>query len=42
MIQPEANPEDSGAVAKHLRTLSDAELSQVIASPCTQLGLAGC
>ena len=33
MIQPEANPEDANAVATHLRTVSDSELSQAIASP---------
>jgi hypothetical protein len=32
-MQPEAKPEDAEAVAKYLRALSDAELSQVVASP---------
>src|SRR5262245_40908446 len=38
MIQPETNPEDAKAVATHLRTLSDAELSQAIASPRVLVG----
>jgi hypothetical protein len=38
MIQPEANPEDAKAVATYLRTLSDAELSQAIASPRELVG----
>jgi hypothetical protein len=38
MIQPEANPEDAKAVAAHFRGLSDAELSQAIASPRVLVG----
>jgi|SRR5262245_32935902 len=38
MIQPETNPEDAKAVATHLRTQSDAELSQAIASPRVLVG----
>jgi hypothetical protein len=38
MIQPDANPEDAKAVARHLRMLSDAELSQAIASPLVLVG----
>ena len=38
MIQPEASLEDAKAVATHLRTLSDAELSQLIASPRVLVG----
>jgi hypothetical protein len=38
MIHSEANPEDAKAVARHLRMLSDAELSQAIASPRVLVG----
>ena len=37
-MQPEANPEDAKAVANHLRALSDADLSQAIASPRVLVG----
>jgi hypothetical protein len=33
MLAPEVNPEDAKKVASFLRTLSDAELSQAIATP---------
>jgi hypothetical protein len=38
MLAPEVNPDDAKKVASFLRTLSDAELSQGIATPRAPTG----